>query len=61
MIQISSYFAYTCRRCGRALKTPESVKRGIGPICLIKELGKRNKINYSKDSTYPRILEEEEK
>lgn len=26
-----------CRRCGRALTTPESIESGIGPICIEKE------------------------
>lgn len=26
-----------CRKCGRGLKNPESVKKGIGPICEKKE------------------------
>ena len=37
----------SCRRCGRALKDSESIKRGIGPICLEKELQETPKIgNY---------------
>jgi hypothetical protein len=27
----------TCRRCGQALKDPESVALGLGPICAVKE------------------------
>jgi hypothetical protein len=27
------HFARTCYRCNRLLTTPESIKRGIGPIC----------------------------
>jgi hypothetical protein len=27
-----------CRRCGRALKTPEAVKEGIGAVCARKEV-----------------------
>lgn len=34
----------SCRRCGRALKDSESIKRGIGPICLQKELQETPKI-----------------
>lgn len=30
-------FEGRCRRCGRALTTPESIKSGIGPICAGKE------------------------
>lgn len=26
-------FSVRCRRCGRELTTPESIKSGIGPIC----------------------------
>jgi hypothetical protein len=26
-----------CRRCGRALTTPESIASGIGPVCASKE------------------------
>jgi hypothetical protein len=26
-----------CRRCGRALKRPETIEAGIGPICAQKE------------------------
>jgi len=26
-----------CRRCGRPLKTPESIAAGIGPVCARKE------------------------
>lgn len=29
--------AGTCRRCGRPLTTPGSIKSGIGPICAEKE------------------------
>ncbi|OUN01358.1 MAG: hypothetical protein BAA04_07000 [Firmicutes bacterium ZCTH02-B6] len=25
--------AFTCRRCGRPLRDPESIQRGIGPVC----------------------------
>ena len=57
---MSSYFTIICRRCGRPLRTLESVKRGIGPVCLNKEIGKRNKINYYKKITYPKILKEED-
>lgn len=32
-----------CRRCGRRLKTPDSVVQGIGPTCLRKEEGKPRK------------------
>lgn len=28
-----------CRRCGRALRTMESIRRGIGPVCLMREIG----------------------
>ena len=27
----------TCRRCGRELTDPKSVKKGIGPVCVNKE------------------------
>jgi hypothetical protein len=27
-----------CRRCGKVLKSPESVAAGIGPVCLAREL-----------------------
>lgn len=30
-----------CRMCGRALKNPESVRLGIGPVCLMREIGQR--------------------
>ena len=26
-------FATTCRRCNRKLTTPQSIERGIGPVC----------------------------
>jgi hypothetical protein len=26
-----------CRRCGRALSDPESVRRGVGPDCYLKD------------------------
>lgn len=28
----------TCRRCGRELTDPKSIKKGIGPICEKKEI-----------------------
>lgn len=28
-----------CRRCGRPLTTPESIRSGIGPVCQEKEFG----------------------
>lgn len=28
---------HNCRRCGRELKDEESIRLGIGPICLQKE------------------------
>lgn len=28
--------AVPCERCGRLLTDPESIKRGIGPECLLK-------------------------
>ncbi len=31
----------SCRKCGRALKNPQSVRLGIGPVCLAKEIGQR--------------------
>ena len=30
-------FHADCRRCSRALTTPESIDRGIGPVCAEKE------------------------
>ena len=38
--------AIKCRRCGRILTDPESIKRGIGPECENKEsrAGKQNSI-----------------
>lgn len=34
---IEYLFEGRCRRCNRALTTPESIKRGIGPVCAIAE------------------------
>jgi len=48
-----------CRKCGRVLKKMESIRRGIGPTCLGKELGRKNKISQYTDATYPKILEVE--
>lgn len=30
--------AFTCRRCGRPLRNPESIQRGIGPVCAQRSL-----------------------
>ena len=32
-----------CRLCGRRLKDPESIKIGIGPVCLDKLVGEFKK------------------
>lgn len=31
-----------CRICGRELKDPESVKRGVGPVCWKKLIKKQS-------------------
>jgi hypothetical protein len=33
-----------CRRCGKVLKTPESIAAGIGPVCLLREIAAAAKI-----------------
>ena len=48
-----------CRRCGRVLKKLESIRLGIGPTCLIKELEKRNKSKQHKNLAYPKLIKEE--
>ncbi len=32
---------HSCRKCGRPLRNPTSVRLGIGPVCLRKEIGER--------------------
>lgn len=32
----------TCRKCGKGLSDPKSIRLGIGPVCLLKERGKVN-------------------
>lgn len=31
--RVEVLFATTCRRCNRTLTTPESIEKGIGPVC----------------------------
>lgn len=31
-----------CRRCERPLTSPESVRRGIGPCCILEEYDERH-------------------
>lgn len=31
------YHQGNCAKCGRVLTTPESIERGIGPVCLARE------------------------
>jgi len=31
-----------CRRCGKSLKNPQSIRLGIGPVCLMREIGERS-------------------
>lgn len=57
-----------CRKCGRALKNPVSIQRGIGPTCLRKEFLKKEFGSISKTLIhYPQLIrliqieEEEEK
>lgn len=32
-LDIEVYHSGACSRCGRELTTPESIKRGLGPVC----------------------------
>jgi hypothetical protein len=32
--QVTVYHAGTCGRCGRTLTTPESIRTGLGPVCV---------------------------
>jgi len=43
---IDVYHEGSCARCGRKLTTPESIERGIGPICddLLERLNHTNKV-----------------
>lgn len=34
--QLNYMFSISCRRCGRELTTPESIRLGVGPICAEK-------------------------
>jgi hypothetical protein len=36
---IEFYHAGRCGRCGRTLTTPESIEKGLGPICAAKSAG----------------------
>lgn len=48
-----------CRKCGRNLKNPVSVRLGIGPTCLRKELGPKL-YPARKGIIYPKLLKEDE-
>ncbi len=50
----------TCKRCGRLLKNPESVKYSMGPVCLAKELGIEPRTRHKKDPNYPKIIKDDE-
>lgn len=55
----SSYFTFNCRKCGKPLKNLTSVKLGIGPVCLAKELGKIKPRTTGNDLAYPKILKDD--
>jgi hypothetical protein len=48
-----------CRRCGKVLKNPISIRLGIGPVCLEKETGKPkgSRITALHSSTIPRLFD----
>ena len=37
-----------CAVCNKALKNPESIKKGVGPVCERKVMGKRVRVKKSK-------------
>lgn len=43
-----------CQRCGRDLKNPNSVKIGLGPVCL-----RKLKKEQGAGKKYPRLLEDD--
>ncbi len=49
-----SIYHSICRKCGKVIKNPQSVKYGMGPVCRGEDPPTRTKIN--KDNKHPKLL-----